>query len=177
MLSVTLSSLETLKWRFWPITDCFTRKVQEYNTESSGHSFSSPPSCQYRVSTYFTKIETHKLNRWRGCLTRWIWLLMTCMVSSRPKKGTGNFFLNFWGNPMILKCKNCISRDYWSTWFGKFLQLLARASHRLEYCANFTPTPEENSQYSANHNHWSHSAIQAASQFTFINEKLYSTCN
>ncbi len=28
---------------------------------------------------------------YRDCLTSWICLLMTCMVSSRPKKGTGPF--------------------------------------------------------------------------------------
>ncbi len=38
----------------------------------------------------------------RDCLTRWIWLLMTCMVSSWPKKGT---FLHYKiiGAPKIFK--------------------------------------------------------------------------
>jgi hypothetical protein len=35
--------------------------------------------------------------------------------------------------------------------FVDFLQVSALASHWLEDCANFTPTPEENDQYSANH--------------------------
>jgi hypothetical protein len=40
---------------------------------------------------------------------------------------------------------------YWSAGFGTFLQVSAPASHWLENCANFTPTPEEGDQYSANH--------------------------
>ena len=39
--------------------------------------------------------------------------------------------------------------SYWSAGFGRFLQVSALASHWLEDCANFTPTPEENDQYSA----------------------------
>jgi hypothetical protein len=35
--------------------------------------------------------------------------------------------------------------------FGPFLQESALASHWLKDCANVTPTPEENNQYSANH--------------------------
>jgi hypothetical protein len=35
--------------------------------------------------------------------------------------------------------------------FGAFLQVSALASHWLENFANFTPMPEENDQYSANH--------------------------
>jgi hypothetical protein len=31
------------------------------------------------------------------------------------------------------------------------LQVSALASHWLEDCANFTPTPEENDQYNASH--------------------------
>jgi hypothetical protein len=42
--------------------------------------------------------------------------------------------------------------------FGTILQVSALASHWLEDCANFTPTPEVNDQNSAN------SAIQAASK-------------
>jgi hypothetical protein len=56
---------------------------------------------------------------------------------------------------------------------GAFLQVSALASHWPEDFANFTPTSEGNDQYSANHL----SAIQAASQSTFINEKLTSTCD
>jgi hypothetical protein len=41
---------------------------------------------------------------------------------------------------------------YWSAGFGTFHQVLALASHWLEYCATFTPTPpEENNQYIANY--------------------------
>jgi hypothetical protein len=38
---------------------------------------------------------------------------------------------------------------YLSAGFGTFLQVSALASHWLENCANFTPNPEENDQYSA----------------------------
>jgi hypothetical protein len=62
---------------------------------------------------------------------------------------------------------------YWSAGFGTFLQVSALASHWLEDCTNFTPTPGENDQYSANYS----SAIQAASQSTFINAQLYSICD
>jgi hypothetical protein len=41
--------------------------------------------------------------------------------------------------------------SYWLAELGTFLQVSALASHWLEDCANFTPTPEENEQYSANH--------------------------
>jgi hypothetical protein len=40
--------------------------------------------------------------------------------------------------------------SYGSAGFGTFLQVSVPASHWLEDCANFTPTPEENDQYSAN---------------------------
>ena len=33
---------------------------------------------------------------------------------------------------------------YWSAGCGTFLQVSALASHWLEDCANYTPTPEEN---------------------------------
>ncbi len=36
----------------------------------------------------------------RDCLTRWIWLLIKCMVSFRPQYRTGPFF-EFLGVPMI----------------------------------------------------------------------------
>ncbi len=39
----------------------------------------------------------------------------------------------------------------WSAGFETFLQVSALASHWLEDRANFTPTQEENDQYSANH--------------------------
>ncbi len=35
---------------------------------------------------------------------------------------------------------------YWSVEFKTILQVLAFASHWLEDCANFTPTPEANDQ-------------------------------
>jgi hypothetical protein len=58
----------------------------------------------------------------------------------------------------------CISpgflASYLSAGFGAYLQVSALASHWLEDCANFTPTPEKNDQYSANHR----GAIQATSQ-------------
>jgi hypothetical protein len=41
--------------------------------------------------------------------------------------------------------------SYWSAGFGIFLQVSALASHWLEYCENFTPTPEKNEQYCVNH--------------------------
>jgi hypothetical protein len=34
--------------------------------------------------------------------------------------------------------------SYLTAEFGRFLQVVALASHWLEDCANFTPTPEEN---------------------------------
>jgi hypothetical protein len=40
---------------------------------------------------------------------------------------------------------------HWSAGFGRFLQVSALASHWLEDCANFTPTPEENNNYSDNY--------------------------
>jgi hypothetical protein len=40
--------------------------------------------------------------------------------------------------------------SYWSAGGGTFLQVSSLASDRLEDCANCTPTPEENNQYSAN---------------------------
>jgi hypothetical protein len=58
-------------------------------------------------------------------------------------RGRGQF-LNFVGAPGFLA-------SYWSARFGRFLQVSALASHWLEDCANITPTPEENDQYSANH--------------------------
>ncbi len=50
-----------------------------------------------------------------------------------------------------LSFRVCFLASYWSTGFGTFLLVSAFASHWLEDCANFTPTPEENNQYSANH--------------------------
>jgi hypothetical protein len=47
------------------------------------------------------------------------------------------------------------------------------ASHWLEDCANFMPTPEETTNTAPT----ILSAIQAASQSTFINEQLYSSCD
>jgi hypothetical protein len=44
-----------------------------------------------------------------------------------------------------------ILASYWSAGFGTFLQVSALASRWLEDCANFTPTSEENDQYSAKH--------------------------
>jgi hypothetical protein len=56
---------------------------------------------------------------------------------------------------------------YWSTGFGRFLQLSALASHWLKDYANFTQTPEENDQYSVNQ---SYSAIhQQANPLLSIN--------
>jgi hypothetical protein len=42
------------------------------------------------------------------------------------------------------------------------------ASDWLDNCENFTPTPEKNDQYAY---------VQAASQSTFINAQLHSTCD
>ncbi len=41
--------------------------------------------------------------------------------------------------------------SYWSAGCGAFLQVSALASPWLDDCANFTPTPEENDQFSGNH--------------------------
>jgi hypothetical protein len=41
--------------------------------------------------------------------------------------------------------------SYWSAGYGTFLQVSALASQWLEDCANLTPTPEEENQYSANY--------------------------
>jgi hypothetical protein len=74
---------------------------------------------------YRLKIFTHK----KDCLTRWIGLLMTCMVSSRPKYGTRPV-LNFFrcSNDFITQ-KVYFSRlmrvyldAYWSEWFGHFFR-------------------------------------------------------
>jgi hypothetical protein len=40
--------------------------------------------------------------------------------------------------------------SHWSAGFGRFLQVSVLASHYLEDGVNFTPTLEENNQYSAN---------------------------
>jgi hypothetical protein len=42
------------------------------------------------------------------------------------------------------------SASFWSAGFGKILQVPALAFHWMEDCANFTPTPEENNEFSAN---------------------------
>jgi hypothetical protein len=58
---------------------------------------------------------------------------------------------------------------------GHFFRILTLASLWLEDCANFTPTPEENYQYSAKYVllvQYKH-----ASPSTFINVQLYSTCH
>jgi hypothetical protein len=74
-------------------------------------------------------------------------------------RGRGKF-LNFLCAPMISRLMRvCVGRVLspgflafnWSAGFGPFLQVSALASHWLEDCANFTPTQEENDQYSANH--------------------------
>jgi hypothetical protein len=89
----------------------------------------------------------------RDCLTRWIWLLMTCNASSRPKKGTRPVF-------KLCRCSNAFitqkvhfSRlmrvyvglimlvqvsfaSYWSAGFGTFLQVSAVVSHWLEDTTN-----------------------------------------
>jgi hypothetical protein len=53
------------------------------------------------------------------------------------------------------------------TGLGTFLQ----ASHWLEDCANFTPTPKANDKNSTN---TTLSALQAASQSNLNNEQFYS---
>jgi hypothetical protein len=74
-------------------------------------------------------------------------------------------FINFFGAPMILKAKSVflavnaslcwlnkvsdmyliqVSLLFIAAGFGIYLQVLVLASHWLEDCANFTPTPEEN---------------------------------
>ncbi len=88
-----------------------------------------------------------------------------------PNRGRGQF-LNFFGAPVIFNAKsvflafnaslhwpNNVSGVYLTrfpcfllvTGFGRFLQVSALASHWLDDCANFTPMPEENDHYSANH--------------------------
>jgi hypothetical protein len=99
---------------------------------------------------------------------------MTCMVSFRPNSGTRPVFLIFrcpnefikqevYFSRLMRVCvglikslaRRVLSPDFpafnWSSGFGIFLPVSALASHWLEDCANFTPTPEENDQYSANH--------------------------
>jgi len=71
-------------------------------------------------------------------------------------------FFNFVGAPMIQRCFLAVNASlcwlnnvsgvqlvhfFGSAGFGTFLQVSALASH----CANFTPKPEENDQYSANY--------------------------
>ncbi len=96
---------------------------------------------------------------------------MTCVESSRPTvdRGPGHFVTNFYVFQWFYKAKRVFlavhaslrSLDnvsgpgflafYWSAGFGKFLQVLTLASHWLEDCENFSPTPEENDRYSTNH--------------------------
>jgi hypothetical protein len=58
--------------------------------------------------------------------------------------------------------------SYLSAGFGRFLQVLALASHWLEDCVNFTPTPEKS--YGTNTAPTTVSEVQAASQSNFENE-------
>jgi hypothetical protein len=67
---------------------------------------------------------------------------------------------------MLAACTGFLA-FYWSVGFGTFLQVSAIASHWLEDCANFTPMPEETTNTAPT----TISAIQAASQSTFINEQ------
>ncbi len=53
-----------------------------------------------------------------------------------------------------------------SAGFGTFLQVSVLASNWLEYCANFTPTPEENE--TTNTAPTALSAIQETSQSTLV---------
>jgi hypothetical protein len=53
--------------------------------------------------------EQRKL--YRDCLTRWIWLLMTCMVTSRPEKiGDGSILeeKKNLGASLVLYCKRVL---------------------------------------------------------------------
>jgi hypothetical protein len=78
----------------------------------------------------------------------------------------GGFFNFFNISGVYLVQVTC---SYWSVEFlGHFLQVSALASHWLEDCANFTPTPEVNDKTVP----FTLSAIQAVSQSTFINEPL-----
>jgi hypothetical protein len=61
--------------------------------------------------------------------------------------------------------------SYWLAGFGTFLLGMVHASYWLEACAIFTPTLEK----TINTAPTSLSALQAASQSTFINEQVYST--
>jgi hypothetical protein len=61
----------------------------------------------------------------------------------------------------------------WSAEFGRFLQVSALAFHWLADCANFTPSQRKTKNTAPA----TVSAIKAASQTTFINEQLYSTCD
>jgi hypothetical protein len=59
--------------------------------------------------------------------------------------------------------------------FGRFFRYRPLLPIGWKIVQIFTPTPEENNQYSANQ---FYSAIQASSQSTFIHEQLYSsTCD
>jgi hypothetical protein len=117
----------------------------------------------------------------RDCLKRWIWLMRTCMVSSRPKEGMRPVLKLFRCSNDIITQKVYFSRlmrvciglsglhliqvlcFIWSEGFGRFLHVSVLASHWLEDCANFTLTPDETKQESR--------------QSTFINKQLYSTCD
>ncbi len=79
----------------------------------------------------------------------------------------GGLFLNFKNAPIIYNAK-CVFLVVDASLLGLIMllactesrfpcllfigqQVSALTSHWLEDCANFTPTPEENEQYSANH--------------------------
>ncbi len=60
---------------------------------------------------------------------------------------------------------------YWSSGFGRFLQVSTLASHWLKACAYLRHRRRETTNTAP----ITLSAVQAASQITFIDEQLYST--
>ncbi len=56
-----------------------------------------------------------------------------------------------WLNNVVGVYLNQLLALSWSAGFGTFLQVSDLASLWLQDCANFTPTPKENDQYSVNH--------------------------
>ncbi len=65
--------------------------VDAFNTAKIGQGKNQKPQVTHVL------LIVHSSNR--DCLTRWIWRLMTCMVSSRPKKMTRRVF-------KFLRCSN-----------------------------------------------------------------------
>ncbi len=125
------------------------------------------------------RIHQHKNSQFkRDCLTRWIWLLMPCMVSSRSKQGTGQlfkFFRCFYNAKRLFLAVNARLHKL-SNVSGEYLiqVLVWQISSSIGPCfplsgglCKFYAYVGGKHQYSANH-------FQCNTS-TFINEHLYST--